>query len=279
MFRDMLCNYDYLNVSITSTPSKYLIIYFHDEIESYVEDFANWIEQQYNYEAYTYNVNGETADEIREYIKNFWETHNKKLDYVLLVGPNYGLPMPFLPPPCESEHPEGIPSDYFYGCCSGKDLLPEVAVGRIYRVYPYSNLEIQLNKIKSYYLIKQPSDLDWRRRVLLVAHKRKDNYANFEGMCYAIENYDGYVDPKPEFTGIWGRYEPNPNNKDIIKHINEGVSNVLYIGDGNTNRWGHWCINDSWDDEWYPMVNSWHVNHIKYYLTNYYKHPVVFLYA
>ncbi|MGQ9706697.1 MAG: C25 family cysteine peptidase, partial [bacterium] len=286
-FEDNLWNYEFLDINVNYDPSVCILIYNDDNVQDIVQSFANWIMEHYNYDAYVYKMQGQNTDELRDYIFTSWLIHQRKLDYVYLFGFTNKVPIKYLPSPTnEKYHEQGIPSDYFYGCCYGKDLLPEIAIGRI----PYGgndpreDLMRTIGKITGYYLNPpNPPPVDWRRNVLLVAHKQRNDTYNFSNQCDNIANFPAYF-PRPTFEKVYGiDGKEEPNNKNIIDNINDGVSSVMYIGHGcidyyyfPCNLWIQWCRYSDWYKPEFPLINSWYYEHIRTYLTNYNKYPVVF---
>ena len=244
MYESMILNYNYLNVQeATKTQGyKYLAVanpLFLDEIQPLI-DWRN----RAGLKAFLVDTGttGGTAEQIKDYITKFYRL-NPDLEYVLLVGDIADIPW----------HTDwGVTgSDYWYGCISGSDLYPEVAVGRI-TATTKDEVTRQVNKILRYQ--NYPAAGNWVEKVLLIAH-RQGAPGKYEGCKEDIHTED-YADPFI-FDTLYG--STGATNTDINNKINNGTGIVNYRGHGSTTCWTGWTTAhpiDYCDSEAHELANG-----------------------
>ena len=129
-----------------------------------------------------------TANDIRSYIRNAYNTWNPAPAYVLLVGDSN-----FIPPFYVTPHPEAahggfkIPTDLYYGCVDGDDYFPDIFVGRF---SGRNSGEISTQVTKTINYEKTPPDIP-------------DFYKQFLGAAFfEDDNNDGYEDRRFTLTAV-----------------------------------------------------------------------------
>jgi len=121
------------------------------------------------------------------------------------------------------------PSDNWYACVTGDDMLPDLAIGRIPGAHQ-DDVVRTVNKIIAYELSRDYEP----REVLFVAD---DDYVDFE----EINDYLASQLP-PDFTAtaVYARLygEIGDATDDIIDRLNGGTLLTNYFGHGDVTRWG-----------------------------------------
>ncbi len=203
-----------------------LLIIAHNNFYNSMQDFVNWKRQSgISTELVNLNSIGNTPIEIKEYIHNYYHTHN--LSYVLLVGDNTHIP---------SLYSNGD-SDQAYAQVSGDDHYPEFFVGR----FSVESME-QLNTIKgkSIWYEKEVSTSDvWLQKATNIASEQgsaedgddaETDQEHMENIRTQLLDY-GYitVDEAYANNGI--------DSYTLSSYINEGRGLVNYVGHGTNSKW------------------------------------------
>ena len=130
----------------------------------------------------------------------------------------------------------GKPSDVWYGCLAGDDVLPEVSVGRMVGKTP-EDLSVQVSKTLSYLAAtSEGQGLDWRNRVLLVAHEQQ--YPQKYTECLESVREAKYRSSAVRFEKLYGGEDAT--NEQIVERLNEGVGILNYRGHGSETAWHEW---------------------------------------
>ncbi|RLI52318.1 MAG: hypothetical protein DRO93_15245, partial [Candidatus Thorarchaeota archaeon] len=161
-----------------------------------------------------------TADDIKNYIQNYYESHDPRPDFVLLVGNKNYIP----------GFTYGINiTDHPYSLLEGNDYFPDVIVGRLSVSDPYK-AEVLVAKILGYEKNPYLGETAWYRRALMSAGIYVRNFEEvnttkqtklwakeeLEEMGYEVDTVFGYE------SGGGGTTE------DLMNSINQGVSMVNY---------------------------------------------------
>jgi len=251
LMRGVIWNFDDLHPNIDNyAPVYYLIIVpdylYNNEV---VGNYVKWLQDRYSYytvEIKKYDDDTGSGDvNLKNFIKTYYNNHEKRLDYVLFIGDTDNIPM---------YHWAGeinyIYSDYWYTLLTENqitgemDSYPEVALGRLsFDINEINQLYFQFLKEAIYY------NQSWNNDVLLVAHKRNDNNFKFYISSEKIGITGKYDMPFPVFKKCYGLpyqegYDPNAiwnaTNGDVEKCITDGVSSVCYFGFGLPLCWDEW---------------------------------------
>jgi len=246
LFDFTLWNFEELPKDINNTAPVYYLIITPEKYYGRSCAFANWIENNYGYIANTVTTNetGNTAYDIKEYIKTYYDTHIDT-KYVLLIGDFNEIPTFRIK--IDPNYEVYIDSDYFYTLLKStepnkSDFYPEFSIGRI-PIYSEEQLDFELKKIASYYDNLYNYNPNWIGNVLLVAHKQHGSMEPynrwwFKAIDEKIANYNNYGNNRPNFIKCYG--EDMADNECVNNAINNGVSTVLYDGHGNEYSWVHW---------------------------------------
>lgn len=204
-----------------------------------LQELANWKTRMgyYTYIATT-SETGASANQIKNYISNAYNTWEVPPEYVVLIGDTYnGMPTFFV-------------QGYNYQCCTdldytlleGDDYFPELFIGRL-SVGDITDLTRIWNKMENYEMNPYLGQTDWYDRALVIA-----DYIGCESVRYTKDftedqlEYGGY-------TNIVNAYYPGSSTSLISQTINQGVSLVNYRGYGGhtfwtMNMWNHWDVGD-----------------------------------
>lgn len=121
------------------------------------------------------------------------------------------------------------PSDNWYACVKGGDVLPDMLIGRIPGA-DVSSVTRTINKIISYELASDYEPKD----VLFVAD---DDYIDFENLNDELaEQLPPDFTAHKIYTRLYGQIQEVTD--DIISTINQGVLMTNYVGHGDVTRWG-----------------------------------------
>ena len=174
-----------------------------------------------------------TAQDIKDIIADVYANH-PTLEYVLLVGDISYLPWYGNWDPSSSfqywNPGVTLPSDYWYGCLSGNDLYPELAVGRL-SVNNDAQAQQQINKILAYE--GNPPAGTWTDKALLIANNKETAYEP----CKEAIRTATYSDP---FTFDKAYGSADATNADVSNAINNGRGIVNYRGHGSQVAWTNW---------------------------------------
>lgn len=132
----------------------------------------------------------------------------------------------------ETEFLGETPSDNWYVCVNGDDILPDMLIGRLSAQTPAQVTDI-IKKIILYEKNKQGDG--WKENVLLVAD---DDDSIFEETS---DNVASIIPQNYHVKKIYVRnYMAGEPKKDILLAMNEGNMFISYAGHGATDKWGIW---------------------------------------
>jgi len=190
------------------------------------------------------------------------------IEHVLLVGEHEDIPLYTW---------SGKPSDVWYGCLAGDDVLPEVTVGRMVGKTP-EDLTIQVEKTVAYETSDRQTNKKWRNKVLLVAHEQQ--YPGKYTKCLESVREAEYRSSSVMFEKLYGGEDTT--NEQVVGQLNEGIGILNYRGHGSTTAWHEWnghdfrvdgsdltnadrlpvvfsiaCLNSSYQSEELTMAEQW----------------------
>ncbi len=175
------------------------------------------------------NPSGPTANEIRDYIMNAYNTWTPAPSYVLLVGDvehlptNYGLPHPY-----DRHGGFHIATDLYYGTVHGNDTFPDVFVGRL-PVDTYIECVNLTYKIINYERNPDPNPFFYNSTI--VAGEFQDNDGDgFEDRRFILtceEIRDFLLDEGNGVTRIYHHDNPAANNPTNYNLGNYGIGDPL----------------------------------------------------
>jgi len=214
-------------------PSKMLII-CHQLLENYIQDFINWKQAKgIECTVATLVETGTTANEIKAYIQQVYDTSEVPPDYVLLIGDvddYFAIPAFY----CGAENDV---TDHPYTMLAGSDYFPEVLIGRM-SIDEINQLWTIINKVISYEKTPYLTNPEWLKKALLVA----GNYSNTPPTPSTPVKVSRWLRDKMlnyGFTQVDTVFYPPtyPGTSEIISRINAGISFLNYRGWGDANGW------------------------------------------
>jgi hypothetical protein len=237
VFAKLIINYDTIGASV---PAGFLMIApdaFIDELAP----LARWKERKgWHVEVRPLSQTGNTANDIKNYIANAYNTWTPAPEYVLLIGDvNYI--------PAASTYPSL--TDYPYSLIENDDFFAELLVGRL----PASSeleLSTMVAKIIGYETDPYTGNTAWFKRALMVG-------ANQPGFMTTPLPTKRWVRERlleHGFNAVDTAFHPMPASA-ITNSINQGVIFVNYrSGEGDPDGWP-WP--DFRNDDIFALNNGW----------------------
>jgi gingipain R len=237
-----------------AAPAEMLIV-APDEFVETIAPLADWkIESGTKATVATLNETGYTAEEIKQYIQDFY-AENPNLVYVLLVGdhedtPSYSYGL--------TGANEELWSDIYYGQMEGEDLYPELFVGRFSGTV--NDVATMVSRTLEYETA--PLEGNWMTRFVGIGSNEGDGYGDdgepdwqhLRNIGEKLMEY-GYTYGHEFFDGTHGGndLEESPSNVMISDAVNDGVGLINYTGHGATDVFATgWYTND----DVYGLVNN-----------------------
>jgi len=250
MYNHIFSNYGYYEnmANIGKEDIGYLII-VHDDFLDEITPLANWKTTM----GYTTTVTltseipgGVTADNIKSYIENAYDTWSPAPSYILLVGDTPQIPAHTGP----ASYGE---TDSLFVRMDG-DIFADIYIGR-FPAATGAQVDAMVDKTIYYEQGNFPSN-DWIKKAAFIASDDMGQMAE-DTHNYVIDTHlepNGYVcDTIYEASG--------GNTEDISDAVNDGRSLCIYSGHGGTTNWV--CVpfyqsdvNDLTNNGMYPFVVS-----------------------
>lgn len=233
IYRSLFLNYDTKKYNTLEEEGELLVITYDDFAEAMLP-FVNWKNSIGRKSTMIKKSQvGETSEEIKDFIDNYYFESNKKLAYVLLVGDAPQIPSMFV---------EGSgDSDNAYGYIEGSDSYNEVFIGR-FSAENVVHVETQVSKVITYE--RDLSELDdWIGIGLGVSrnegagngHYGEADYQHIDFIRDSLLNYT-YGLVYQEYDGDVPNIA-NTNAAQISQRINSGVGIINYCNHGSTTGW------------------------------------------
>ena len=214
-------------------PSKMLII-CHQLLENYIQDFIDWKQAKgIECSVATLDETGTTANDIKAYIQQIYDTSEVPPDYVLLIGDvddYFAVPSFY----CGAENDV---TDHPYTLLTGSDYFPDVIIGRM-SIDEINQLWTIINKVISYEKTPYLTNPEWLKKALVVA----GNYSTTPPTPSTPVKVSRWLRDKMlnyGFTQVDTVFYPPtyPGTSDIISKINAGIGFLNYRGWGDANGW------------------------------------------
>ena len=178
------------------------------------------------------DAGGNNAQNIKNYIQNFYDDPNHNLEFILLVGEFNNLT-----PYCISSGFDSKYSDNWFGKLEGNDNYLEALVGRL-SVSNAADADVQVNKI-IYYERDVTADATWANKGMGIGcygagsgHYGEDDYQHIDYIRDTLLHYT-YAQVT-EHHGDGG----DASVATISGTTNEGISIINYCNHGSTTTWG-----------------------------------------
>lgn len=179
------------------------------------------------------SVSGGTADSIKSFLVQAYETWERPPTFVLLAGDTGQIPAWLGQHSPDPTAPGSYPTDLYYGTLDGPDdLIPDLFIGRL-PARSRDELVAMVSKLLTYELT--PTDqLDWRSRAVFVASGEENLHQLVENTHrYAISSY--LAPAGLQVDSIWAY--SGGNTSDIVSALNSGVNLLCYSGHGTAELW------------------------------------------
>ncbi|MBN1754960.1 T9SS type A sorting domain-containing protein [bacterium] len=246
IYRTNILNYDILAGGENSRPGRYLMI-TRDPFNEQVQELFHW-KQRMGYDPLLVNLYEEigggsqpTSQQIRNYIRNAYNTWEVPPDYVILVGDvemgTYGN-FPDYPYYSYFEGDE-FTSDHKYSLLEGDDYLPDVMVGRISVDSP-AECATAISKITKYEMSPYMVETDWYKKAACIAANCCATPQPVTPRLVALRNHElflehGYTSADTIFC--YGYTGCTHTSAEISALFNEGVGVISYRGWGGGLGW------------------------------------------
>lgn len=186
------------------------------------------------------SVTGSTANEIKAYIQNAYDTWSVPPTYVLLIGDvdNGSNSMPAF-----TGTSSNSVTDLYYGTVDGSDWVPDIFVGRL-PARTTSQLITMISNLTAYNNLTGSES--WVKKAAFLA----SNDSTFWEFAEATQNYVISTHTQP--AGYTGTFPSNPQaggdklyattynagTSNVTSAVNNGRSMISYTGHGSTISWG-----------------------------------------
>ncbi len=234
LYPQLVDNFDESSLAdLPVQPSKMLII-CHQLLKNYIQDFINWKQAKgIECTVATLLETGTTANEIKAYIQQVYDTSDVPPDYVLLIGDvddYFAVPSFYF-------SAENDVSDHPYTMLAGTDYFPDVIIGRM-SIDEINQLWTIINKVISYEKTPYLANPNWLQKALVVA----GNYSTTPPTPSTPVKVSRWLRDKMMnygFTQVDTVFYPPtyPGTSEIISKINAGISFLNYRGWGDANGW------------------------------------------
>ena len=203
--------------------ARYLVI-THDNFYNIVQPLAQWKNRTgMKCRVVRLSETGSTADAIRNYIVNAYNTWPLRPEYLLLVGAPNLLPFPQV---------DGVYSDNYYTNMDG-DIYNEILSGRL-TVHDSLEAHTVVNKILWYERHPNTADPAWFKKGTLLVHQ--DNSPN-DSFYWGDAHYAAGLMVANGFTRVDTFSDAYGNNvNDVIDAVNDGRAFLQYRGSA-VNQW------------------------------------------
>ncbi|MCD6177411.1 MAG: T9SS type A sorting domain-containing protein [Candidatus Cloacimonetes bacterium] len=219
------------NSRISSVGGEYLFI-APSSVESILQPLLRWKEKLgFNTKLALIDDIGTTAEDIKAYLQNAYDTWENPPEFVILVGDVSGVIQ------CPAFFVEGYltpwdVSDHNYTLLDGDDYFPDIFIGRL-SVQSQMELMTVISKIINYE--RNPFvEIPWQKRALMVGHVEEWNGYSQREILMGIRNklLDFEYTTVDTFISPWQQ-----GNTQLANIISEGESFVCYRGAGSPSYW------------------------------------------
>jgi len=226
MYRDNVINYDPESHYEADRDVDYLIIAKNRKFKRKIKRAIKQLHPGINIKAVTTNETGNTAQNIKDYIQNVYESSTPAtLDFVVFVGDEDVIPLY----QWQSEYnpSDYYPSDHWYACVAGDDMYADIGLARV-----CAKRRGHVNTYKQKFLNYQENG--WVENVLLVAHR--EGYPGKYTACkeWIRTNILSGMNVTTAYGGA------GAGNSDVKNAIESGQGIVNYRGHGSATSWSGW---------------------------------------
>jgi hypothetical protein len=214
--------------------ARYLII-THDNFYDAIQPLVEWKHQKgVSDTVVRLSQIGSTANQIRAFILNAWNTWDPRPEYLLLVGSGY-----YIPAFCRGQGEDRLYTDNMFADMTG-DYRAELAYGRLPCNSP-EQCSVMVAKTLAYERTPYLSDTLWFRRGTAVVADSGDS----DGWLYCADaRFFAGLAGAAGYVGIDSLFSSRgANQDDVVRSIDSGTSFVLYRGTAGANWWLPFMVN------------------------------------
>lgn len=183
-----------------------------------------------------------SAEEVRAYIKGWYEDHDESLKYVILVGDTNRIP--HIPDPTY-----GYDTDHYYACYQDGDMYSDMGLGRI--TFNAGQLPNIVARVLAYE-DSPPGNPAFYPKTLLIGHREVE--ANF---CSTLDIASQTQLPPDEpltYTKVYG-INPDGLNSTAYDAMNAGQHIIYYRGHGSPNTFFEWSVTGAHMNDFAMIAN------------------------
>ena len=249
ILKDHILNYNPdLYKSLPPLPIGMVIIY-PDEWENQVLRLANWKKTKgYYVKLAPLSVTGYDTISIRNYIINLYNTWDKNLTFVVLVGDVDKIPY------FRSSESGNPANDLKYGLIDNNDYIPDLYVGRI-SVIDTIQLKNVINKTINYEKVIWTSGFGWAQKAFFIASADPWNHYVAEGThiyCMQIVRKN----PHNMIADSVFAYYQSGSPTIITNALNNGRTLCTYSGHGMETGWSDYNGLEYYNSDVYNLTNT-----------------------
>ncbi len=206
----------------SQTPVTYLMV-VADELSQAVQPLAEWKRRQgFEVVLAATSQTGTTREDIRDYVKEAYETWEHPPTFLLLVGDSGQIP-PYTV--------GGITTDLYYTTMSAGDYLPDIQVGRL-AVADSSGLDAVVQKIVGHEMGLWENDDSWTRHGYFMA----SNDGWYHDVAEATQNY--CIGLARAYGMVCDSlFEYYHSGTPVSTALNGGRTMAVYSGHGSYTTW------------------------------------------
>ncbi len=255
ILKEHILNYEHgLYGTFPPLPIGILVIY-PDEWENYILPLLKWKKKKgYYVKLAPLSVTGYDTLSIRNYIINLYNTWDKNLTFVILIGDVDKIPH------FTSTEINNPANDLKYGLIDNNDYIPDLYVGRI-SVNDPNQLTNVVNKILNYEKVIW-QEFDWAKKAFFIASADPSFHDVAEGThlysMQIVRNHGMIAD------SLFAYYQSGAPT--IIRNaLNNGRSLCTYSGHGTDNGWSDYGDLEFYNSDVYNLFNSYKLPFVQSY--------------
>jgi gingipain R len=224
-----------LALSLSAQPGARYLIIAHDNFYDAIQPLAEWkLQKGISDTVVRLSQIGSTANQIRAFIVNAWNTWNPRPEYLLLVGSGY-----YIPAFARGHGEDALYTDNPFADMTG-DYRAELVYGRL-PCKTARQCSVMVAKTLAYERTPYMADTLWFRRGTTIVADSGDS----DGWLYWEDArfYAGLAGAAG-YAGIDSLSSSHHDDQaDVVQSINNGTSFVLYRGTAGANWWLPFMVN------------------------------------
>jgi len=207
------------------TGARYLII-THDDYYESIQPLAEWKRQKgLKSKVVRLSETGADSTQIRNYIRNAYNTWDIKPEYLLLVGNDTQIKQVRFMLPLGDVY-----TDNYYADMIG-DFHNEIIPGRFW-VYDTNHVKTIVAKVLAYEKYPSQQDSFWYKRGVTIVNEDEDSFPA-DSVYWADARYAHQLMQQSEFQSIDSLAQSfGDDSMDVVAAFNQGCSYMMYRGVG-----------------------------------------------